>query len=375
MSIARAGIAGLLLLLPMLALAQVSNLKLPEGFAIEEWANEVPGARSLAQGDDGTVYVATRSTGSVYALADADGEGHPDAPKLVAKGLNMPNGIAFRDGALYVAEVHRLLKFPDIAKQGATPPLPVVIRDDLPKETHHGWRYIAFGPDGKLYLSIGAPCNVCKLETFERDGKALQYGSITRMNADGSGWEVVARGVRNSVGFDWNPADGSLWFTDNGRDWLGDEKPDCELNRLSKLGEDFGFPYCHAGDIGDPEFGKDASCSAATPPMVKLGPHVAPLGVEFYRGQQFPAAYRGAMFVALHGSWNRSKKSGYEVVVVQKDGQGYSVQPFIEGWLEDERVSGRPVDFLTLADGSLLVSDDSAGKIYRVRYTPGTKAG
>ncbi|WP_428309116.1 PQQ-dependent sugar dehydrogenase [Hydrocarboniphaga sp.] len=347
----------------------VPALKLPPGFSVEVWAGDVPNARAMALGDQGTLFVGSRSAGKVYALRDTDGDGRPDRITVLAEGLNMPSGIAFHDGALYVAEIQKIWKLPAIEQHLEAPPKPVKVRDDLPDKSHHGWRYIAFGPDGKLYLAIGAPCNVCKLDTFKRDGKTLQFGTITRMDADGRNWEVVARGVRNSVGFDWDPATQKLWFGENGRDMLGDDTPDCELDVLDRPGEDFGFPYCHAGTIADPEFGKLGSCTAAKAPAALLGPHVAPLGLAFYRGTMFPAGYRGNVFVALHGSWNRSKKNGYRVQrVMIEDGKVVGQQPFVEGWLQDEQVSGRPADVLPLPDGSLLISDDMAGKIWRVSY-------
>ncbi len=345
------------------------GLTLPPGFAIEVWADEVANARTLALGARGTLFVGSRGAGKVYALSDTDGDGRPDRKRTIASDLNMPTGLAFRDGALYVAEVDRIWKLPDIESRLDSPPKPVSVRDDLPDKTHHGWRFIDFGPDGKLYLAIGAPCNVCAVESFERDGRKLEYASITRMDADGRNWETVARGVRNSVGFGWAPKTGELWFTDNGRDMLGDDTPSCELNRLSKVGDDFGFPYCFGGTVSDPEFGKGRSCSAAVPPMANLGPHVAPLGLEFYTGQQFPAEYRGDVFVALHGSWNRSQKIGYRVQRLHiENGKVVQQEPFVDGWLKGESVSGRPADVLQLPDGSLLISDDYANRIYRVRY-------
>ncbi|MDB5971853.1 MAG: sorbosone dehydrogenase family protein [Hydrocarboniphaga sp.] len=344
-------------------------LKLPPGFKIEIWVDGVANARAMALGEHGTLFVGSRGAGKVYALRDTNADGRPDKITVLAEGLNMPSGIAFRDGDLYVAEVQRIWKLPAIEQHLDAPPRPVAVRSDLPDKTHHGWRFIAFGPDGKLYVAIGAPCNVCELESFSRDGKNLQFGSITRMDADGRNWEIVARGVRNSVGFDWDPATQKLWFTENGRDMLGDDMPSCELNVLAKPGEDFGFPYCHAGTIADPEYGRPGGCSSAKPPAALLGPHVAPLGMAFYTGSQFPAEYRGNVFVAEHGSWNRTKKNGYRVQRLRVvDGKVVGQQPFVEGWLQDEKVSGRPADVLQMPDGSLLISDDEAGRIWRVSY-------
>lgn len=352
------------------AAPELPPLTLPAGFHLELYAEGLEDPRSLALGDQGTVFVATRRSGKVYALRD--GQRH-----VIASGLKAPNGIAFRKGALYVAEIDRILRYDSIEGALAKPPMPQVVRADLPKEGHHGWRYIGFGPDDKLYLSIGAPCNVCVGERFERDGQALEYASITRMDPDGRHWEVVARGVRNSVGFDWHPQTGQLWFTENGRDWLGDDLPSCELNRVSKTGEHFGFPYCHQGDLLDDEFGKGKRCADYSPPASLMGAHVAPLGARFYTGKQFPAEYRNQLLVAKHGSWNRSRKSGYEVSLVRLDAKGRVTgqDVFIGGWLAQgffgkETVHGRPVDLLVLKDGSVLLSDDQTGRIYRISYKP-----
>jgi glucose/arabinose dehydrogenase len=282
----------------------------------------------------------------------------------VASGLSSPSGVAWRDGSLYIGDISRVLRLDAIDRNLARPPAPVVVTDRLPRETHHGMKFLGFGPDGKLYVPVGAPCNVCD--------PGEQHGLIERMNADGGGIEVIARGVRNSVGFDWNPADRSFWFTDNGRDMLGDDVPSDELNRLSRPGEHFGFPYCHQGDLPDPGAGDGHGCANFVPPVAKLGAHVAALGMRFYAGTQFPEAYRGGVFIAAHGSWNRSQKSGYAVIRVPVDAQGRAgrPEPFVEGWLQGQSAWGRPADVLPLPDGSLLVSDDSAGAIYRVRYAP-----
>ena len=337
----------------------LADIALPDGFAIEVWTDAVPNARSLALGESGTVFVATRRDGRVYAVTSSD----DSAPVVttIAEGLKMPNGIAFRDGALFVAENHRIIRFDHIEANLESIPEPEVIIDTLLPERHHGWRYIDFGPDDKLYIALGAPCNVC-----EREGAA----NISRMNPDGSDEEIFAEGVRNSVGFAWHPETGELWFTDNGRDMLGDDIPPGELNRAPEAGLHFGFPYCHGDDIADPEFGNRRRCSEFEPPAQKLGPHVAPLGVIFYTGDMFPAEYRNQALIAEHGSWNRSKKIGYRVSLVRMENgepSGYDV--FAEGWLIDEKVSGRPVDLLQLADGSLLLSDDQNGLIYRISYS------
>lgn len=356
-----------LLLLALLAsgsaLAQrvaLDRITLPPGFQIEVFADNVPNARSMAWGANGTLFVGTRSDGRVFALRH-DGR---KATRVVAiaSGLFAPNGVAFHAGALYVAEVGRILRFDNIESRLDNPPAPVVVTDRFPRETHHGWKFIRIGPDGWLYVPVGAPCNVC--EPDER------HGLISRIRLDGSGYEVVARGVRNSVGFDWNPEDKSLWFTDNGRDMLGDDLPSDELNHAPKAGMHFGFPYCHQGDTPDPDFGARRACAEFTQPAVKLGPHVASLGMRFYIGSQFPPEYRNSIFVAEHGSWNRSKKIGYRIKrVTVSAGKAVAQEVFAQGWLQGDGVSGRPVDIETMPDGSLLVSDDHAGAIYRISYT------
>jgi glucose/arabinose dehydrogenase len=337
----------------------LANISMPPGFSIEIWSDEVPNARSMALGANGTVFVATRRDGRVYGLVPVDGS----APTVVtlAEGLKMPNGIAFHDGDLYVAENHRITRYDDIENRLGDIPEPVVVIDSLSTERHHGWRYIDVGPDGKLYVTIGAPCNVC-----ERDG----FANIIRMDIDGTNQEVVASGIRNSVGLAWQPSTGDLWFTDNGRDMLGDDIPAGELNHVTRDGMHFGFPYCHGGDIPDPDFGVDRDCAEFVPPAQKLGPHVAPLGIIFYTGDMFPDEYSGQVFIAEHGSWNRSRKIGYRVSIVHIDGAKASdYDGFAEGWLQGEEVAGRPVDLLVLADGSLLVSDDQNGVVYRITYS------
>jgi glucose/arabinose dehydrogenase len=340
----------------------LENVRLPAGFRMEVYADDVPGARSMALGQNGTLFLGSRSQGKVYAVTPREG-GKP-ATHVIAEKLLSPNGVAFRDGALYVAEINRILRYDGIERSLAQPPAPKVVRADLPKDAHHGWRYIAFGPDGKLYVPIGAPCNVCN---------EPKYAVITRMNADGSGHEVFARGIRNSVGFTWHPQTQELWFTDNGRDWLGDDAPPCELNVAPRAGLDFGFPYCHGGTIADPEFGKLGDCAKATPPVQKLGAHVAPLGVKFYTGTVFPESYRNQVFIAEHGSWNRKEKSGYRITLVRLEGsKPVSYAPFATGFHRGDDIFGRPVDLLVLADGSMLVSDDVAGAVYRITYAPAT---
>jgi glucose/arabinose dehydrogenase len=335
-------------------------IKLPPGFDIALWAR-VDNAREMTLGKPGIIYVGSMSAGKVHAVR-YDTDYRVTQVIQIDQGLQMPAGVAYRKGSLYVSAVSRILRYDDIDNHLDYPPRPTVVTDRLPKETHHGWKFIAFGPDDKLYVPIGAPCNICEPDP-ER------YAQIVRMNPDGRDWQIVARGVRNSVGFDWQPGSASLWFTDNGRDLLGDDLPPDELNVLSKPGLNFGYPYCHAGTIADPEFGQKHSCAEFTPPAMALGPHVAALGMRFYRGKQFPEAYRKQIFIAEHGSWNRSKKIGYRISLVSvKDGRATAYQTFASGWLQGEQAWGRPVDVLELPDGSLLVSDDQAGAIYRITY-------
>ncbi len=341
----------------------LEDISLPPGFSIEEYA-DVPNARSLALGDNGTVFVSNRKGRSVYAVV-ADG----DSARTIrlTRGMNAPNGIAVHKGDLYVAEIERVTRYADIENRLDDVPEAEALPIELPSERHHGWRYIGFGPDDKLYISIGAPCNVCDEAGF---------AEIIRMNADGSDRETYAYGVRNSVGFTWHPDTEELWFTDNGRDMLGDNLPACELNHAPQQGMHFGFPYCHAGDLPDPKFGDGKRCADYTAPAQKLGPHVAPLGVKFYTGDMFPEEYRGQIFIAEHGSWNRTEKIGYRITLVRlENGRPVSYEPFAEGWLQGQSVSGRPVDLLVLDDGSMLVSDDLSGKLYRISYEGPDQAG
>ncbi len=343
----------------------LGKIRLPEGFHISIYTDQTPNARSLALGDDGTVYVGTMDEGKVYALRDDDHDGKADKVLTLAAGLNDPNGVAFFKGDLYIAEIGRIVKLKDIAAHLADPPKPIVVFDGYPKDRHHGWKYLRIGPDGKLYVPVGAPCNICLSE------KEI-YASLTRLDVDGRNLEIYARGIRNTVGFDWNPQTGELFFTDNGRDWLGDDVPPEELNAAPKAGMHFGYPFCHGGDIADPEFGNLQACSRFTPPAWKFPAHVAALGIRFYQGRQFPAQYQGQLFVAQHGSWNRSTPQGYRVVLVKfKDGKPVADMIFADGWLQaNGDVLGRPVDVLELADGSLLVSDDLKGVVYRIVYRP-----
>ena len=343
----------------------LDQIVLPEGFKIDIYASEVVNARSMDLSPGGVLYVGTRSAGNVYALVDTDGDYKVDKKYTLLEKGNMPNGVAFRDGDLYIAEVNRILKISDVESKLDNPGLPEIIYDKYPTEKHHGWKFIDFGPDGKLYVPVGAPCNICNSEEEI-------FNSITRINTDGTDMEIVHNGIRNTVGFTWHPITGHLWFTDNGRDLLGDEVPACELNCAFEDNMHFGYPFCHQGDIPDPEYGKIGDCEDYTKPVQNLGPHTAPLGVEFYTGDQFPEKYKNVAIIAEHGSWNRNKKIGYRISMVPLNdnytSKGYDM--FATGWLDEEtdEAWGRPVDIEFLPDGSMLVSDDFADVIYRISY-------
>ena len=341
---------------------QLNQIDLPPGFQIAIYAAKLPNARSMALGANRTLFVGTRKTGKVYGVVDTNGDQRADRIYLLARGLNMPNGVTYCNGALYVAEVHRIIRFDAIESRLDRPPPPEVVYDQLPTKRHHGWKYIAFGPDGHLYVPVGAPCNVCE-ETDPR------FAGLLRMAPDGSQVEIFARGIRNTVGFDWHPATGALWFTNNGRDWMGDDLPPDTLHQAPQPGLHFGFPYCHAGRIPDPVFGKTRTCSEFAFPALELDPHVAPLGMKFYTGSMFPPAYQGDIIIAEHGSWNRSTPIGYRLTRIRMEGNravGWEV--FAQGWLQSGKAWGRPVDVLVMPDGALLVSDDRAGVIYRIAY-------
>ncbi len=341
----------------------LKQLHVPAGFTLSVFADNLPEARSLALGDNGVVFVGSGDGNAVYAVQDSDGDGVADKRYVIASHLYGPNGVVYKDGSLYVAEINRIIRFDRIMQQLAAPPKPVVVYDQLPLEQHHGWKYLRFGPDNKLYTAVGAPCNVCEPE------KAI-YSSLVRLNADGSGFETLARGIRSSVGFDWQPETNALFFTDNGRDELGDDLPPDELNQWTAIGEHFGFPYCHGGDIADPEFGAAKECAQFTAPVWKIKAHMAPLGLRFYRGKQFPREYQNQLFVAEHGSWNRSVPQGYRVALITfSQGKPVAEQVFIDGWLtKGGGVIGRPVDVLEMPGGGLLISDDKLGVIYKVEY-------
>lgn len=343
----------------------LAKLRLPAGFKMEIYASGVKGARSMTMSPKGVLYVGTRETGALYAIPDHDHNLKGDTVITLGKNMFHPNGVEFKDGSLYVAEINRILRYDNIDSRLNNPPKPVVVNSkDLPDRTHHGQKYIRFGPDGWLYVPIGAPCNVCE----EKDPR---FASICRMKKDGSAFEIFASGVRNTVGFDWHPETKELWFTDNGRDMLGDDIPKEELNCAPQKGLHFGFPYCHAGDIADPKYGgKNRPCSEFRAPEIKLPAHVAPLGVHFYTGKMFPPEYKGCAFICEHGSWNRTVPDGYRVSMVRfRDNQVLKYETFISGWLQPSGVWGRPVDSLTMPDGSMLISDDYAGVIYRLSYS------
>jgi len=339
-----------------------SNIKLPPGFSISIYAEDVPNARSLALSPNGILFVGSRKAGNVYAVIDHDHDFKADEVITIARGLNMPNGVAFHDGDLYVAEIHRIIKFKDIEKKLLDPGPPGIINDTYPGDKWHGWKFIRISPDNKLYVPVGAPCNVCEPEK-------PPYATITRLNLDGTGLEIFARGVRNSVGFDWHPKTGELWFTDNGRDFMGDNLPPDELNHAPALGLHFGFPYLHGKNISDPQYGPQAPSIDFVPPAQELGPHVASLGMRFYTGKMFPAEYRNQIFIAEHGSWNRSEPIGYRLTMVRlADSKVQRYEVFAHGWLQKNQILGRPVDIEIMPDGSLLVSDDHGDRIYRITY-------
>jgi glucose/arabinose dehydrogenase len=337
----------------------IPQLKLSKGFRVEVYASGIANARSLRLGDKGTVFVSNRQLDKVYAIVDRNGKREA---KVIASGMDRPNGLAFHNGTLYIAEGTKISKLEKIEDNLDSPPQPVVIYDDLPNHQSHGWRYISIGPDNKLYINVGAPCNICI--------PPEENAQIRRINLDGSGAEVFARGVRNSVGFDWHPVTKEFYFTDNGRDWLSEDLPEDELNRVTQAGQHFGFPYCHQGNFTDREVGWGRSCDEFVRPVALLGPHTAALGMRFYTGRMFPAAYRHAIFIARHGAWNRTAKTGGDVVVAKlnKDGTVKSIEPFLTGFLQNNEYIGRPVDVHIMKDGSLLVSDDYAGAVYRVTY-------
>jgi glucose/arabinose dehydrogenase len=342
----------------------VEKINLPPGFSVQIWANGLPGGRAMARGDQGKIYVGTRIIGRVYEITD---NGDRRSVRVVIDKLVQPSGVAFANGSLYVMAINRVLRFDGIESNPNVQPVDLTDKFQLPPEQHHNWKYIRFGPDKKLYVPFGAPCNICE--------PPAQYAQIRRYNPDGSGMEVIARGVRNTQGFDWNPKTGELWFTDHGRDWLGDDVPQDELNRLSKAGAFFGFPYCHAQGVPDPDFKKVDACKDVTKPVTLMGPHAAAMGVIFYTGNMFPAQYKDTLFVARKGSWNRNTPFGFDVVNIKlgADGSNPKITPFMSGFIDakDGKYNfwGRPAYLLQMPDGALLVSDEQSGTIFRVSYS------
>ena len=349
---------------------RLKMIQLPPGFEISVFASNLNGARSLSRGDNGTIFVGTRRA-QVYAVVDENGDYKADKTYTIIDGGNMPdgqnwrmpNGVAFKDGALYVAAISHIWRYDGIESRLSNPGTPTLITDNYPTAQHHGWKFIAFGPDGKLYVPVGAPCNVC-------EPPQEIFATITRMNADGTDVEIIAKGVRNTVGFDWRPGTNELWFAENGADEMGNDLPADELNKLTEVGQHFGYPYCHQGNTPDPRLGQGHSCSDFTAPAINLGPHVAAIGMRFYTGNMFPAEYKNQILIAEHGSWNRDRKIGYRVTLVRVDNNGNatSYEDFATGWLQGQNEWGRPADVLVLPDGSLLVSDDKAHAIYRIAY-------
>ena len=339
----------------------IDKLKLPAGFKAEVWSHGTPGVRAMARSESGKVYVGTRGLGRVYEISD---NGKERTSRIVVDKLNQP-AVAFHKGSLYVMAIDKVLRFDGIEQNPNVAPVDLTAKFNLPPEQHHNWKYIRFGPDGKLYVPFGAPCNICELPTQE-------YAQLRRYDADGSNMEVIGRGIRNTQGFDWHPVTQEIWFTDHGRDWLGDDTPADELNRMSKTGLNFGFPHCHANAIADPDVKKDKPCDGVTLPVATMGAHVAVMGLHFYTGNMFPAEYKNAMFIARKGSWNRTKKSGYDVVMVKANADGTNAQmtPFVTGFLDEKTDAfyGRPVYLMQMPDGALLLSDEQMGAIYRISY-------
>ena len=339
----------------------LDQLRLPDGFSISVYA-DVENPRQLALGSNNTVFVGNLR-GRVYAVIDSNGDGAAEQVNTIAEGLNSPNGVAYYEGDLYIGEINRISKIRDINSKLNTLNQTETLNDSLPNRRHHGFKFLQVGPDGKMYLPVGAPCNVCEGEEI--------FATLLNMDLDGSNLEIIAKGIRNTVGFDWHPVTGEIWFTDNGRDMMGDDLPACEINRISKFGQHFGFPYIHQGDLPDPNFGRGKHFDDFVPPILKLGAHVAPLGMVFYRGDSFPESFNNTLFWAEHGSWNRRAKSGYRVMMgrISDDNSRITENaPFVNGWLQGQSNWGRPVDVLNMPDGSILISDDMANVIYRVTY-------
>ena len=344
----------------------IDKIKLPSGFKAEVWSSGHPGARTMVMGDKGTMFMGTRVIGRVYAVTEKDGKREA---KVIIQGLTQPNGLAFKDGSLYVFAINKVFRYDNIESNLGLEKLPDPVdltkAYDLPDTIHHNWKYVAFGPDGKMYVQVGSNCNICETNPGI-------HGQIRRYNADGTGMEIVARGVRNTVGFDWHPVTKELWFTDNGRDWAGNAGPEDELNRIPKNmeGASFGFPYCHAMGIPDPDVKRPNPCAGVVMPAALTGPHSAGLGIKFYTGSMFPKQYQNVAFIARHGSWNREQKYGYDVVMAKVSGGKAIITPFMTGLLNNEKNEfyGRPSYVFQMKDGSLLVSDETSGAVYRISY-------
>src|SRR5215203_5867059 len=344
----------------------VDRIKLPAGFKAEVWSHGHAAARTMVMGSKGTMFMGTRVIGRVYAITD---RGDKREVKVLLQGLTQPNGLAFRDGSLYVFAINRVLRYDNIEDHLDNPGEPVELTAayNLPDTVHHNWKYVAFGPDGKMYVQVGANCNICEINPGV-------HRQIRRYNPDGTGMEIVARGIRNTVGFDWHPVTGELWFTDNGRDWAGNAGPEDELNRIPRdqEGANFGFPYCHANGIPDPDIKRPQPCAGVVMPAALTGPHSAGLGIKFYTGTMFPPEYRNVAFIARRGSWNREQKFGYDVVIARPQPDGTAkIEPFMAGLLDEAKneFHGRPTYILQMEDGSLLVSDEQNGAAYRVSYS------
>jgi glucose/arabinose dehydrogenase len=349
----------------------IDKVKLPAGFKAEVWSSGHPGGRTMVMGDKGTMFMGTRIIGRVYAVTEKDGK---RTAKVLLQGLTQPNGLAFHNGSLYVFAINKVYRYDNIEDHLDAPPTPVELTANynLPDTIHHNWKYVAVGPDNKMYVQVGSNCNICETNPGI-------HGQIRRYNLDGSGMEIVARGVRNTVGFDWHPVTKELWFNDNGRDWAGNAGPEDELNRIPKdmEGASFGFPYCHAMGIPDPDVKRPNPCAGVILPAALLGPHAAGLGIKFYTGSMFPATYKNVAFIARHGSWNREQKFGYDVALARTDGDKATVEPFLTGLLNQEKNEfyGRPAYVFQMKDGSLLVSDETNGATYRISYeTPPKRA-
>jgi glucose/arabinose dehydrogenase len=346
----------------------LDKIKLPSGFKAEIWSHGHPGARTMVMGDKGTMFMGTRAIGRVYALVEKDGKREV---KTLLQGLTQPNGLAFKDGSLYVFAINKVLRYDNIESKLDNPGDPVELTEkyNLPDTIHHNWKYVAFGPDGKMYVQVGSNCNVCEVNPGT-------HGQIRRYNADGTGQEIIARGVRNTVGFDWHPVTKELWFLDHGRDWAGNDAPQDELNRIAKNmeGANFGFPYCHANGIPDKDIKRPNPCAGVVLPAALTGPHSAALGMKFYTGSSFPRQYQNVAFIARHGSWNREKKAGYDVLIAKVQGAKATLSPFMTGLLDEAKNEfyGRPSYVFQMADGSILVSDEFNGAVYRISYTAQT---